>query len=99
MKVLEKMGFGLKWQQWIRWCIASPSLSILVNGSPTFQFPIERGLRQGDPLSPFLFNLDVEFLNVILCRAKVLNMISGVDFGTDEVHISHLQFADDTMLF
>ena len=90
IEVMDKMGFGLRWQEWIRWCIASPSFSVLVNGSPTYQFPIERGIRQGDQLSPFLFNLVVEILSAMLCKAKSLGMINGVGFGNNDINISHL---------
>jgi hypothetical protein len=88
LEVMNKMGFGLRWQDWIRWCIASTSMSVLVNGSPTFQFSIGRGLGQGDPLSPFLFNLVVEVLSVMMLKEKSLDLIRGVGFGNDEVHIS-----------
>ena len=51
LKVLQKMGFGIKWVKWIRWCIFTPSFSVLVNGSSTGFLKSSRGLRQGDPLS------------------------------------------------
>ena len=72
---------------------------MLVNGSPTEQFGIQRGLRQGDPLSPFLFNIVVEGLSVQIRKAVSLGLISGVSFRRDEVQLSHLQFADDTVVF
>ncbi|KAK3193123.1 hypothetical protein Dsin_024433 [Dipteronia sinensis] len=93
------MGFGMRWRKWTRDCISSSMLSVLVNGSPTSQFHIERGLRQGDTLSPFLFNLAVEGLNACFSKAHELKLINGVTFGENMVHISHLQFADDTILF
>ncbi|KAK2634594.1 hypothetical protein Ddye_029386, partial [Dipteronia dyeriana] len=80
MNVVSKMGFGSRWQNWIRWCIMSPTPSVLVNGIPTDQFNIEMGLRQGAPLSPFLLNLVVEVLNVILVKARKLQLIRGVEF-------------------
>ncbi|KAK2660315.1 hypothetical protein Ddye_006848 [Dipteronia dyeriana] len=58
-----------------------------------------RGLRQGGPLSPFLFNLVVEVLSMMLFKAKECGLIRGIGFGNNDTHITHLQFADDTMLF
>lgn len=90
---------GQRWINWIRECITSPSLSILINGSATSQFQMKRGLRQGDPLSPFLFNIVAEGLNIMLERAKEEGMISGITLGVNGPTISHLQFADVTILF
>jgi hypothetical protein len=60
---------------------------------------MEKGLRQGDPLSPFLFNMVVEILSCMFCKAKQLGMVKGAVFGDGVVQISHLQFVDDTILF
>ncbi|KAI9187301.1 hypothetical protein LWI28_026562 [Acer negundo] len=97
--MLEGMGFGARWIHWIANCVTTLSLSVLMNGSPTEQFGIERGIRQRDPLSPFLFNIIIEALNGILMKAANLHMLKGVVFGLREVNITHLQFADDTIVF
>ncbi|KAK0594545.1 hypothetical protein LWI29_014617 [Acer saccharum] len=97
--ILGDMGFGQKWRQWMRHCIASPRISVLVNGSPTREFGLERGLRQGDHLSPFLFNVVVEGLSALFRKAESLDMMKGVSFRGEEVMVSHLRFADDTILF
>ncbi|GKE50488.1 putative RNA-directed DNA polymerase, eukaryota, reverse transcriptase zinc-binding domain protein, partial [Tanacetum coccineum] len=96
--VLEQMGFSSKWINWISSCLNSGFASVLVNGSPTKEFKIERGLRQGDPLSPFLFILAIEALNVALFEATNNNVFHGIYVGNDKVHISHLQFADDALI-
>ncbi|XP_071727074.1 uncharacterized mitochondrial protein AtMg01250-like [Rutidosis leptorrhynchoides] len=93
------MGFGHKWRSWISSCLKSASVSVLVNGSPTNEFNLELGVRQGDPLSPFLFIIAAEGLNWLAKTAVSNNLLRGVEIGTNKVHISHLQYADDTIFF
>ncbi|XP_071704229.1 uncharacterized protein [Rutidosis leptorrhynchoides] len=98
-KILGFMGFGCKWIKWINSCLNSTSIFVLINGSPTEHFFPKRGVSQGDPLAPFLFILASEGLNYLLNVALNNKIISGVEVGHDKVVVSHLQYADDTIIF
>ncbi|KAL4298113.1 hypothetical protein GQ457_12G008760 [Hibiscus cannabinus] len=95
----RKMGFGEVWCSWIKCCISTTNISVLVNGSHTRSFSIRRGLRQGCLLSPLFFNIIAEVLSVLLRQAKSLGLFSGFHFGNSSEGISHLQFADDLITF
>ncbi|GJT09595.1 RNA-directed DNA polymerase, eukaryota, reverse transcriptase zinc-binding domain protein [Tanacetum coccineum] len=69
--VLKMFGFGDRWCAWIQSCLRSSRGSIIVNGSPTSEFQFHKGLKQRDPLSPFLFILVMESLH--LSFQKVVN--------------------------
>ncbi|RVW33526.1 Vesicle-associated membrane protein 727 [Vitis vinifera] len=102
LSVMQRMGFGEKWIGWIRWCISTASFSVLVNGSPTGFFRSSRGLRQGDPLSPYLFVLGMEALSSLINRAVRGGFLSGCRIGGREgvgIQVTHLLFADDTLVF
>ncbi|XP_057249213.1 uncharacterized protein LOC130590681 [Beta vulgaris subsp. vulgaris] len=96
---LEQMGFPPQWILWISSCVSSATASILLNGTPTKPFKLQRGLRQGDPLSPFLFILVVEVLNLLIKKATAMGFWSGIEVCKYGPVLSHLQFADDTVLF
>lgn len=93
------MGFPDRWQGWMTECIKTAELSILINGSPSKPFKMQKGLRQGDPLSPFLFNLAGEVLNLIIQKATRRGLWEGVAMRNGSWKITHLQYADDTLLF
>nr|GEZ21848.1 RNA-directed DNA polymerase, eukaryota, reverse transcriptase zinc-binding domain protein [Tanacetum cinerariifolium] len=77
-EIMEKLGFGSKWRNWIVGCLSNSRTSILVNGTPTVEFEILKGLRQGDPLSPFLFIIAMEGLHAITSKAVNIGMFKGV---------------------
>ncbi|RVW43975.1 putative mitochondrial protein [Vitis vinifera] len=96
------MGFREKWVGSIKWCISTTSFSVLVNGSPTGFFRSSRGLRQGDPLSPYLFVLGMEALSSLINRAVRGGFLSDCRIGGREgvgTQVTHLLFADDTLVF
>ncbi|GKV14959.1 hypothetical protein SLEP1_g25757 [Rubroshorea leprosula] len=97
--MLDRMAFSGTWRRWIQECLQSSMVSILINGSPTQQFPVTKGIRQGDPLSPFLFLIVAEGLNGLMTAAVEKNLYKGVEVGNDVVTVTHLQFANDTIFF
>ncbi|GKV15257.1 hypothetical protein SLEP1_g26053 [Rubroshorea leprosula] len=95
----QKMGFSTKWRKWIMQCLKSSMVSVLVNGSPTRQFMVSRGLWQGDPLSPFLFLIIIEGINGLASKAIQNGLLKGMEVGHGGFKVSHLQYANDTLLF
>ncbi|GJR32563.1 RNA-directed DNA polymerase, eukaryota, reverse transcriptase zinc-binding domain protein [Tanacetum coccineum] len=91
------LGFGTKWRKWIFGCLWNARTSVLVNGSPTCEFKIYKGLRKGDPLSPFLFILAMEGLHVLTCKAESVGLFKGVSFGHHNMRISHFIYVDDVI--
>lgn len=86
----RKFGFGAKLVEWMKTCVSTARILVIVNGSPTEEFSSQEGLRQGDPLSVFLFNIVAEALNILLTRAKDLGLMKGTKIGENDFNISHL---------
>lgn len=95
--MMRGLGFCEQWIGWTRGCIQSASISVLVNGNPTEEFRMEKGLRQGDPLAPFLFLMVAEGLSGMMRQAQKENLFKGLKVGQEEVEVSLLQYADDTL--
>lgn len=97
-EVLKAFGFHRDWIDWIIILTFGAYFSILVNGAPAQPFSPSRGIRQGGPLSPFLFILMVEGLGRTISIALDNNHLIGLklhDFGTTS---THQKFMDDTLL-
>ena len=97
--VLEKMGFRKKWIRWIKWCVSTARFSVLINGTPLGFFQSSRGLRQGDPISPYLFVVVMEALIKRAVNGSFLSPCQVKGKGGEGVKISHLLFANDTLIF
>ncbi|GJY85879.1 RNA-directed DNA polymerase, eukaryota, reverse transcriptase zinc-binding domain protein [Tanacetum coccineum] len=94
--VLKEFGFRCKWRNWIQSCLTSSKGSILVNGCPTNEFQFYKGLKQGDPLSPFLFILVMESLHLSFQRIVNAGMFKGIVLD-QSLCLSHMFYADDAI--
>ena len=97
--VMRRMGFDEKWIRLIMIYITTVSYSILVNGEPTSMIVPTQGIRQGDPLPPFLFLLCTEGLNGLITQAANRGDIKGFALSRNSPRLTHLLFADDSLLF
>ncbi|CAL9014415.1 unnamed protein product [Prunus brigantina] len=97
--MMKKLGFPYQFCSWIFECISTVSYSVLINGAPIGKITPSRGLRQGDPLSPFLFLICAEGLTSLIKAHEARQALHGFQLRRDEVSISHLLFADDSVLF
>jgi ribonuclease HI len=96
---MVQMGFDARWIRLIMMCVSSAKYSVLVNGAPCGHILPSRGIRQGDPISPYLFLICAEALSSMLTRANNDGSLSGIPTSKRGPHISHLFFADDSLLF
>ncbi|GJT49936.1 RNA-directed DNA polymerase, eukaryota, reverse transcriptase zinc-binding domain protein [Tanacetum coccineum] len=90
------IGVGLRFGLGIGFGLRSSRGSILINGSPTKEFQFFRGLKQGDPLSPFLFILVMESLHISFQRVVDAGLFNGINLSST-VNLSHLFYADDAI--
>nr|XP_048330864.1 uncharacterized protein LOC125422764 [Ziziphus jujuba var. spinosa] len=97
-KVLELWGFSSEFPWMIRSCLSSVHYSLLLNGSVSGTFQPERGIRQGDPLSPILFILCSEILSRLLLKEEDQDRLHGIKVDRNAPAISHLMYADDLII-
>jgi hypothetical protein len=98
-RVMLKLGFAERWVHLLMVCVRTMSYSILINGQPHGHIRPTRGIRQGDPLSPYFFILCAEGLSSLLFKAENDLLITGLPVRRGGIRINHLFFADDSLLF
>jgi hypothetical protein len=94
-----KLGFAERWAKIVMTCIRMVSYLVVVNWNPVGLIRPSRGIRQGDPISPYLFLLCAETLSALLQRVERRGVITGVLTSPGGPILSHLFFADDSLLF
>src|SRR6266508_6933585 len=99
LQTLRMKGFFPKWISWVKSFISGGSVAVNVNNDIGYFFQTKKGLRQGDPLSPLLFNIVADMLAILIQRAKEQGQIGGIVPHLIDGGLSILQYADDTILF
>ena len=97
-KMMLKLGFAVQWVERVMKCVSTVSYRIKVNGDYSNKIYPQRGLRQGDPLSPYLFILCAEGLSALLQKAEEQGRIEGIRVCREAPRINHLFFADDSLI-
>ena len=98
-RIMEKLGFPVDWIDRVMSCVTTPSFSILINGKPFGMIHPSRGIRQGDPLSPYMFLLCAEGFTALLNKAESEGQIKGISICRGAPKVMNLMFADDSLLF
>lgn len=98
-RLMRKLGFEDGWVNKIMKCVQSVSYAVKINNVPKGLIWPERGLRQGDPISPYLFLLCAQGLSELLSFAQTRKRIRGIKIANESPEISHLLFANDSLLF
>lgn len=97
--VMKQLGFPGRFAKLIMKCITTVTYSFLLNGQVCGKVKPQRGVRQGDLLSPLLFVMCAQGLSGLLHEESKRGLIKGVNFGRSGTRVSHLLFADDSLLF
>lgn len=96
---MQQLGFNKSWIQWIMSCVSSVSYSVLINGSLYGSITTQCGLRQGDPISQYLFLFCADMLTQRLRQEEFQKNIKGRAISNFGPRISHSLFVDDSLLF
>mgnify|MGYP001010734475 CR=1 FL=1 len=95
---MKRLGFAEKWIQWIMTCVKTVKYSVRFNGNLLQSFTPTCGLRQGDPISPYLFLLCAEAFSAMLHHAEQSGKLKGIKVCNGAPSINHLLFADNSLL-
>lgn len=96
---IDRFGFGCRWRSWIKRCITTPRFVVLLKGESTNLFKSQKGIRQGYPISSFLFILVTEVLPQMFKAVAAQDLTSGFKVSNQGTVITQLHFVDDLIVF
>jgi hypothetical protein len=97
--IMKKLGISQRFVDTVMRGVRSVTFSVLFNGGRTEEFKPSRGVRQGDPISPYLFLLAAEGLSCLMKHARLTEYIEGIQVASSAPKVNHLLFADDCLMF
>ncbi|KAF7115523.1 hypothetical protein RHSIM_RhsimUnG0053200 [Rhododendron simsii] len=97
--IMNQMGFDKRWVKWVMECVSTVQFDVCTNGESRAKVYPQRGLRQGDPLSPYLFLLVKDVLSGLIQKELDQGNLSGLRINRLCPVLSHIFFADDALLF
>ena len=98
-KIIDKLGITEKWVDIVMGLVTTVEFSVLFNGKKLHSVKPSRGIRQGDPISPYLFLLAAEGLSCLLKSQRESSNLGGIQVAPSAPPVNHLLFADDSLLF
>lgn len=97
--VMTRMNFCRKWIRWIMNCVNSVTFKVQLSGRIIAEITPQRGLRQGDPLSPYIFIIASEALSAMIHAHEDDGSLKGIKLARGSPPLTHCMFADDTIMF
>ena len=97
--IMEKLGFATPWVDIVMNMVSLVSFSVMFNGVKSEEFKPTRGIRQGDPISPYMFLLAADGLSCLLKSQNQSSQLSGIKVALSAPAVNHLLFTDDSLLF
>lgn len=99
LEILKKLGFSETWCKWIEECITKVPYTVVVNSKKKTKFRLTRGIRKGDPLSPYMFILVANVLSRQIIRDVEKKRMEDIRMKRTCPDIHHLLFNDDSIFF
>ncbi|GJS46540.1 reverse transcriptase [Tanacetum coccineum] len=99
MATCRKLGFEYKWCSWVLACVSSYEMDFMINGESIGTIKPSRGIRQGDPMSHFLFIIIADVLSQMINNAMQQSLLTVIKMARNCPVISHIFFADDSLFF